>query len=447
MSETTYVQLESRLFARARMGMKPGLERVHQALAALGDPHLCAPSFLVAGTNGKGSTCAFLEAVCRQAKLRTGLFTSPHLERFGERFRIAGQEADEGTLLTLWEELEKRLPSELLADDGLTFFEIVTLLGFLHFARSSIDVMIVEVGMGGRLDSTNVLSPMVSCITTVGLDHQEFLGSTLGAIAREKAGILRAGRPGVIARQPNEAAVAIRSLAGEIDARLHEEGADFGLQDQNGALGYRSEGWTIEALSLGLLGRHQHSNAAVAIRALELASPRLRISPAHVAAGVAAARWPGRLEQVLESPCPVILDGAHNPPAATALASSVRELWPRRRVHMIVGLLGDKEAEQTLAPLLDVASTVWVTQPDSPRALAAGALGSLAAASHGAVRVEADARRALDRALARASGEDVVVVCGSLYLVGELRAALQGRTAGGPREFLRPGSHEYPRAC
>jgi len=436
----TYETLEARLFSLARHGMKLGLDRMERALAALGDPHRAAPVLHVAGTNGKGSTCAFLDAALREAGLRTGLYTSPHLERFAERFRVDGVAATESQLVGIWDELGRRVPGALAGADALTFFELTTLLGFLHFARERVQVQVLEVGLGGRLDATNVVRPVAACITSIGLEHREFLGDTLAAIAGEKAGIVKPGVPAIVAAQEPEAAEVVRRIARERAAPLAMEGADFSIRTEKGSFRYDSERWHLGGFSIGLRGPHQLSNAAVAVRALEeAAAAGLPVTAEHARRGLRDATWPGRLETVRTRP-EAVLDGAHNPPAARALARSVRELFAGRRVRLVLGILGDKDAAAILRELAPVAAEIVVTAPASPRALPAADLAALARPLHPCVEVAEPAPRALELVLRRSDAHDVVLVCGSLYLVGEVRAALRGEAAGGPAEILRPGT-------
>lgn len=430
--------MEAFLFARARGGMKLGLERMERALAQLGHPERAAPAFHVAGTNGKGSVCAFLESACRASGRRTALYTSPHLERFAERFRVDGEPLPDDALLETYAELRARLPWAFAdGPEGLTFFELVTLLGFVALAKSRPEATVVEVGLGGRLDATNTVQPLVTCVTPVGLEHQEFLGHTLDAIASEKAGIAKAGVPLVTARQEPEALAAIARRAAEVGSPLSVEGPDFTLEPSGGALAYVSDRGRLSGVTLGLAGAHQRSNAAVALRALELAAERgLEVAPGARRTGLAGTAWPGRLERVRARP-EVVLDGAHNPHAAVALAAAVRQLYAGRTLHLVLGLLADKDGAPMLELLVPLARDVLATQPSSPRALDAHALAKAMRRLHPRVEVEVDPRRAIDRAIAAAAPTDLVLACGSLYLVGEMRAHLRGAPSGGPSELLR----------
>jgi dihydrofolate synthase/folylpolyglutamate synthase len=417
----TYDEMEAELFARARGGMKLGLDRMERALAELGRPDRCAPSVHVAGTNGKGSVCAMLDAAGRAAGIRTGLYTSPHLERFTERFRVGGEPVAEDVLVALYVELRGRLPWAFDGPDALTFFELVTLLAFQHFARAHVELMVVEVGLGGRLDATNVIRPLVSCITPIGFDHREFLGDTLAQIAGEKAGILKPGVPAVVSRQPPDALSTILERARLVGSPLFLEGRDFSLDAGAADLTFRSTEASIDGLSLGLPGAHQRSNAAVALRAMEvLRASGVALTATAAREGLSSVQWPGRLERVSRAP-DVFLDGAHNPPAAVALAAACQELFAGRRIHLVMGVLADKELAPMLETLARVATRLIATAPASPRALPAARLAERV--PRGVLtEVFESAAAAVRHAIDTAGPDDVVLVCGSLYLVGEVRA-------------------------
>ncbi len=429
--------MEAELFARARHGMRLGLDRMERALEALGRPDRCAPAFHVAGTNGKGSVCAMIDAGLRASGLHTGLYTSPHLERFSERFQVDGVPMEEGALVELYDDLHQRIPWAFEGPEALTFFELVTLLAFQHFARAGVQVMVIEVGLGGRLDATNVLSPLVTCITPVGFDHREFLGDTLAAIAGEKAGILKRGCPAVVARQPAEASDTILKRALDLDVPVSLEDRDFAIAPSAQGFAFSSPEGRLANVTVGLRGGHQQSNAAVAIRALELARLRgLPVPEAAVRDGVAGVRWPGRLETIARDP-EIVLDGAHNPPAAAALASAWAELYPGRRTHLVVGVLADKDAAHILSALAPLAARIIATQPASSRALPAEILARQVRGLK-PVEVVPIAEEAIRWARSSCASEDVILICGSLYLAGEVRAILGGRGhARGPGEILK----------
>jgi dihydrofolate synthase/folylpolyglutamate synthase len=377
---------------------------MREACARLGNPERKFPVLHVAGTNGKGSTCAFTESALRAAGLRTGLYTSPHLWHFCERIRIGGAPISEERACSLLEALGPL--------GELTFFEIVTLMAFVAFAEAKVDVAVIEVGLGGRLDATNVIdAPLACAITALGLEHTEYLGPTLTDIAREKAGILKPGAPAVSAGQPLEAA----RVLGD---RVRRPGRDYVFESRDGhPFCYRGPRWTLRPERLGLRGHHQRANAAVAAALLETTS---LVSPEHVERGLATARWPGRLEQIASAP-EVLVDGAHNPHAVRALVRSLAG----ERVHLVFGALQDKDAAQMLAALQPIAASVRTCAPDSPRARDPRALAAICGGT-----AYGSPREALEAARAAAGPNGTVLVCGSLYLVGELRAEVLGLPAG-----------------
>jgi dihydrofolate synthase/folylpolyglutamate synthase len=389
------------------LAMRFGLERMERALDALGRPERDFPILHVAGTNGKGSTCAMAAEALRLAGHRVGLYTSPHLVRFHERIQIDGRPIGDDALAARIAEVRAACPWHDGGDeaDRLTYFEFATLLGLLHLARERVSVAVVEVGLGGRFDATNAVVPRVAAVTRIGLDHMQFLGDRVDAIAREKAGIFKRGVPVVVAHaQPPEAMTALRE-----EARLR--GAPFHVA---------AGAWEGP---IALRGPHQRGNAAVAAAALRLLDAAgVRAGEGEIAVGIASARWPGRLEEVDG----VLLDGAHNPDGAAALAAALADLHPGRPVELVFGVLADKDHEGMLAALAPAARRIHLVAPDSPRARAPATYVG-AALLHGA---DVDVHERLRDAMAcarRAAGDGALVcVAGSLYLVGEARQRLLG---------------------
>ncbi len=398
-----------------------GLGRIEALLDRLGRPERAFHSLHVAGTNGKGSTCAMVAAALRAAGRRTGLYSSPHLVRFEERIQVDGEAIEPAALeagLSAVREAARGLP--------LTYFEAGTALAFWHFREAGVQAAVVETGLGGRLDATNVVSPLAVGITALGLDHTEILGPTLAHIAREKAGIFKPAAPAVVAEPPPEARPVLEARARELSCPLFVQGRDFALQAAGGSLRYRGPRWRLDGVRVGLLGPHQLQNAAVALALLEQADPVLGIGAAAALRGVAEARWPGRLERFFRGPIEVVLDGAHNPHGAAALARAIRELWPSRPIRLVFGLLADKDATPMLEAIFPLSASAHLAPPDSPRARMPEEI--LAAASALCPRTErhATVRAALEAALSEAAPGDLVLACGSLYLVGEVRALLAG---------------------
>lgn len=388
------------------LGMRFGLDRVERALAALGHPERAYPILQVAGTNGKGSTCAMAAAALEAAGHRTGLYVSPHLVRFNERIQVDGRPIDDAALDGAIAEVRRACPWHDAGgpEDRLTYFEFATLLGFLHFARARVGVAVVEVGLGGRLDATSAATPRVSAVARIGLDHVALLGDSVEAIAREKAGIFKPGVPAVVhAAQPPGALEALREEAARRGAPFH----------------VAPSAWDGP---VGLPGPHQRGNAALAAAALRLLDGAgVPVPEAAIAEGIASARWPGRLETVQG----VLLDGAHNPDGAAALAAALRALHPRRPVELVFGVLADKDHRGMIEALAPAVRRFHLLAPDSPRALPPAALAA-AVRPHGACDLHAGVEEAI--ACAREAARDGALVCvaGSLYLVGAARAALGG---------------------
>jgi dihydrofolate synthase/folylpolyglutamate synthase len=403
--------------------IKPGLERMFVALQALGHPQRRYRSLHVAGTNGKGSTCAFASTGLRAAGHRVGLYTSPHLERVTERFQVDGAEIPRELLGRRILEVLERYPQAADSPTPLTYFEFGTAIAFWHFAQEGVEVAVLETGLGGRLDATNCVEPLVTAITPISFDHMEYLGHTLGAIAGEKAGILKRGVPVVVSRQEPEALAAIARAANEVGAPMLLEGRDFTLeQAAGGALVYQGVKWSLEGLTLSLRGPHQRQNASVALAALEQLDARGVTVPTEAAkAALASARWPGRLEEVSRQPI-VLLDGAHNPGGVAVLLASLDALYPGRRIHAVFGVVADKDRAPMMRALFPRCASIHLTPLDTPRSLAPERYLEEARALCADVRAHASLDEALASAQALAMEGDVVLCTGSLFLVGAARA-------------------------
>lgn len=394
---------------------KFGLERIRTLLDALGHPERACRFVHVAGTNGKGSTSAMIEAALRAAGERTGLYTSPHLAEPTERVRIGGREVTAERFAEAFERVHEA--AERLLEDGAidlhpTYFETVTAMAFLLFRDEACGRVVLEVGLGGRLDATNVVTPELAVITPVDFDHEQFLGNTIEAIAAEKAGILKPGVPVVMARQRPEAARIIEERARELGCRL-ARAADASVTDvEVDARGSRFRLNGREA-RCALAGEHQVDNAVAAALALEQLGAPLD--------GMAEARWPGRLEHVGERP-EIILDGAHNPAGARALAAYIRRFYANRRVWLVYGSMRDKAVEEITGTLFPLASRIIVTAPHFARALRPDAVEEVWRG--GNVETAADLAAAIEIVRREALAEDAVFITGSLFVVGEARALL-----------------------
>lgn len=394
------------LFARQRFGMRPGLERVRALLSMAGEPNRSFEVVLVGGTNGKGSTAATLASMVQASGKRVGLFTSPHLTRFSERFLVNGLELPETEVLLALQKL-RPLAEALEA----TFFEVVTVLGCVLFARSGVQVAVMEVGLGGRLDSTNALDPVLSVITNVALDHTAILGDTHEAIAHEKAGILRPDCPAVVGVQPE-----LWPILASVGADLWAVGREFRFSSQR--LGWQGSEVTVEwpgesplIFCTPLLGEHGAANAALAA----VAAARLGLGRENIVAGAAATVWPGRLEVLPWGQGRILLDGAHNPAGAAALVQALHDLNVGP-LPLIFGAAADKDVSGVAAQLSRIASRVILTRSLlSPRAAEPTDLMTLFPTLPCEV-VDTPAK-----ALEAVQHETLSVACGSLYLLGELR--------------------------
>lgn len=399
------------------------LERMRAAVAACGHPERAWPSVHVAGTNGKGSTAAMIEAVLRAAGRRTGLYTSPHLVDFAERIRADGRTIPRDAVVALVDELRGRLAAAGIA---LTHFEFVTLLAFEWFRRIGVDIAVVEVGLGGRLDATNVVAPAATVITSIALDHEEYLGSSVPEVAAEKAGILKPGVPAVAGRLGPEALDVVTTRARAVGAPLLLAGRDGCLAaGPDGDLAFSGPGVAWTGLRLAMPGAFQHANAEAALLALAALRPGLAVTGDAVRAGLAAAEWPGRLAVVRREPL-VVLDGAHNPAGAEALARELPALLDGRPAMLVFAVMRDKAWPAILAPLLPHVRRVVATRV-GPRGADPAALAA-AIADRVPARAVENADAAVREAVAAASANEAVVVTGSLYLVGAAYAALAPET-------------------
>jgi dihydrofolate synthase/folylpolyglutamate synthase len=420
----------ARLESLGQRGIRLGLAAIDAVCERLGRPERRVPSVLVAGTNGKGSTAATLASIAGAAGFSTGLYTSPHLERVNERIRIRGEDIGDG-------ELDAELGEVFAAAERdpaipLTYFEAITAAAFTAFARRPLDLAVLEVGLGGRYDATNVAPAVLSVVTSISLDHVEDLGGTIAAIAFEKAGVFRGGRPALVASRRPEALAVFEDVARQTGAQLHRLADEVRIDlEPSSILGTRFALATLGGryvLATPLAGAHQAENAAVAVRAAELLAPSFRVGADAVARGVEAVRWPGRLERFSIRGRPVLVDGCHNADGARALAEFLAETG--LRMDLVFGAMADKDVEtmgQALAPA--VARIRFVRASDSPRAATAEELRRRFAPGRPDACASESLSAALGELLAGPSA-DPIIVARSLYLVGEARSLLlSGRFA------------------
>lgn len=409
------------------------LARTRQVLHALGDPHRGLRVVHVAGSKGKGSTAANIDSILRAAGLRTGFYSSPHLHTFRERIRLDGQLISQKDVVRLLAQCRPAIE----AVPGITTFEIMTVLALLHFAQQQVDWVVLEVGLGGRLDATNVVTPAVSVITPISHEHTALLGDTLAQIAREKAGIIKPGVPVVLAPQQAEALAVFQEVAAAQGARLTLAGRDWswqglsdGLDGQRFAVRSAATPWPVDTLSglrTPLLGAHQLANATTAIAACaELVSQGAPISVASLRRGLAQVVWPCRLE-VLTSPAgpTLVLDSAHNDASARLLRAALAHYFPGQPLTMVVGISNDKDAAGILADLLPGAERAILTRSRHPRAADPQELAPLAGRylPAGRVSVVGSVAEALAGALTQTGPEAVICLTGSLFIAGEAREA------------------------
>ena len=432
------------------------LENITRLAERMGSPHRAIPCAHVAGTNGKGSTAAILESIIYASGARTGLYTSPHLERINERIRVNSLEIYDHDFAASFTRVHT-LIEQMLASGELaahpTFFECLTAMAFDHFLRARVEFSIYEVGLGGRLDATNVLQPELAIITSIDFDHEEYLGHSIPQIAAEKAGILKPGVTVISAAEHPQASAVVLQRAAElgigpenfvdVTAAYHLEVLETRPDGSRARAECLRDGWQLE-FPLPLPGRFQLRNALTAIAAARaLQARRFPLVEDAIYGGLAAVRWPGRLERVSRQP-DVYLDGTHNPAGARELAAFWREHFSGRNIHLVFGAVRDKAVDEVAGLLFPHAASVILTAARTSRAISPPALADYVAHHAKNVEVVTEPELAFERALQRAHPADAVFVTGSLYLVGDLRrwwqqrhpgdAALDSAPSGPPRK-------------
>jgi len=428
-----------------KFGTKLGLQNITKLLELLGNPHKDLKVIHVAGTNGKGSTCSMIYSILRSAGYKVGLYISPYLEVFNERMQVNGEYISNDDLARLTEKVREKVFYMRENDLGSpTEFEVVTAIGFLYFKEQGIDFLVLEVGLGGRLDATNVVTPLVSVITPISFDHQQYLGNTLADISREKCGIIKPGVPVVTAPQENEAMAVIEATCKERGCQLTKV-VNTETERSQDTLSYRfvaggPSGMTFDlftpkneyyGLNIRLMGRHQLENASTAVAAVEvLSSAGVNVSKEAIYMGLKEARWPGRLEIIKEKPT-ILIDGAHNIAGVKTLKAALEEYFSARKKILVVGILEDKDYKEMLQELVPVADTVICTAPDSPRALPAAKLSEtvLNIFPNAPMKIYAEERieDAVNLASSLAADEDMIVFAGSLYMIGHVRTLLKAQ--------------------
>ena len=424
-----YEEAVAKIESCHRFGPKPGLERMRELMSRLGDPQKGKHFVHVAGTNGKGTTCTLVASMLKEAGFRTGLYLSPHVCDFRERMQLDGRMIPREELLSVAQEV---LPlAEKMAARGreVSEFELITAMAFCWFAQKQCDVVVLEVGLGGRFDATNVIErPLVSAICSISLDHTQILGDTLAQIAREKCGIIKEGCPTVCyPNEPREALAVIRRTAAERRSRL-VEASGIAARPLRSDLSGTVLRYGDRDLLLPFLGEHQVKNAKTALAVREtLCGLGWEIPLPAVARGFMSARLPARLEVLSQSP-PVLLDGGHNPEGTAALADAVRRYLPGKKAIAVMGMLEDKDARSAVRNLAGTFSRVVAVKPSSVRGLSAGALARCWRDCSVRAQEAAGLSEALDLAFSAWDPEgEALVVCGSLYLAGDLRQGVLAR--------------------
>jgi dihydrofolate synthase / folylpolyglutamate synthase len=423
----TYQEAIEYLYQLQRYGIRSSLHEMTRLAGSLGNPHQQFKSVHIAGTNGKGSTAAMMASILKACGFSVGLYTSPHLIDFTERIRINGKPIAPEMVAELTDHIRAKQDPTL----SPTFFEFATAMAFLYFTQQRIDVAVVEVGMGGRLDATNLLDPLVSIITNVDYDHEGFLGNTVERIAQEKGGIIKEQTPVITAVDRPEAIRVIEEICRKRRARLTILGRDGWVDGRSSAdFDFHGQKATLKHLSCPLLGQHQMVNAGVALLAVEvLGSLGINSSEKAIREGIGSVRWEGRLEVLRREPL-ILLDGAHNPAGARALANYLSDAKDVRkgRLIMVIGILANKNISAILSELTPLADEVILTRPEYSGAASLSALrealGNPAAAVKSMERIPEAVVYAMDRLLP----QDILCITGSLFTVGAAKAFLEGKT-------------------
>jgi len=416
-----YDQCLKTMFGLRRFGIKLGLDIITQILTGLGEPHKAYRTIHIAGTNGKGSVASMLAGILQSAGYSVGLYTSPHLIHFNERIRIDGRPVTDAEIVETYRAIRKVQEG----DREPTFFEFTTAMALQLFKEHKVDWAVIETGMGGRLDATNVLNPEVSVITNISLEHKSYLGDTIAAITHEKAGIIKPDTPAVTGVQQAAAIEVVSAKANEVNAPLYRMGPDFTCRRlPSGRFDYEGLEHQWNNLSTNLLGRHQVDNASLALAGAELLMRQgVAVEEAHIRAALDRVSWPGRLETVCEEPR-IILDGAHNLKAAENLGRYLEETYPDKEIIVVAGILDDKPAEEMLAALLAVCHRAVITSPAINRAIPSDVLARTAKKFVDNIDEVPTVDRAVARALQIVESDQVICIAGSLYVVGEAMQTL-----------------------
>jgi dihydrofolate synthase/folylpolyglutamate synthase len=414
-NKVSYKEAVQYLYGLQKYGIKFGLSRTSNLLKAFGNPHRRQRYIHIAGSNGKGSVAAMVETILIKSGLKVGFYSSPHLVRFTERFRINGQEISPDKAAAIAGELI----DVIKPGHPPTFFEVTTAMALIYFAREKVDISIMEVGMGGRLDATNVIRPVVSVITNISLEHQFFLGSRLMDIAKEKAGIIKRGVDLVTAATQPSVVRLFESICEEKEASFWRVGKDVRYRSNGSSFNYYGLKRNFKGLELGLKGRFQNRNAALSLAVIEILERKgFEFSSREVVGGLKDTTWPGRMHIVSRDPL-IILDGAHNPKAIKELANSIKSGFSYRRLILVIGVMEDKDIGNIIRGILPIADYVIYTRPDYYRSASPEKLLREASSNTKQGEIVPVISEALEKAKEMVSPEDMILVCGSLFTVGE----------------------------
>ncbi len=404
-----------------RFESKFGLERTEELLRLLGNPHYDFKSVHIAGTNGKGSVTAMISSILHEAGFRTGMYTSPHLDDFRERIEVNGIPISKEALTSLVERVKPFIPAVERKASHPTFFEVTTAIAFKYFSQRKVDYAVVEVGLGGRLDATNVILPEVSVITNIGLEHTDILGKTIGSIAKEKGGIIKQGIPVVTAERKREALDVLEGICREKSSKLIPLKKDASIKklkcDLSGCVfNLKTQERSYSRLEVPLLGEHQIENAALSV----LAAEQLRIDERHIRSGLQKVKWPGRLEILQRKPL-LVMDSAHNPPAMRVLRNSLK-LFNYDKLILVIGVMKDKAIGDMLEEIAPAADYIIINKPNLERTAQPEVIMKEAKKYGKLIKIVEDVKASVKYAKSIAGKRDMVLVTGSIYMLSEARA-------------------------
>jgi len=421
---SSYPDAINYLYSLERFGIRMGLKRIKTLLKLLKGPHKKFPIIHIAGTNGKGSTSAIIASILHEAGYKVGLYTSPHLVRFNERIKINGEEISDERIEELVSKIKEKIESSPSSVKSIlaspTFFEFTTTLAFLYFAERMVDIAVVEAGLGGRLDATNVCAPIVSIITNIAREHEDILGKGIENIAAEKAGIIKRGGVLVTASRDKRALQVFQDTCSKREAKIYQLGMDFKIRRSRGGFSFEGMKWHLKNLRLNLAGRFQYVNASLSLFGLEIIDGnRFKITEGAVKKGLENVRLRGRLDVISRRPL-VILDCAHNPSGAKILRDSILKEFNYKRLILVVGIMADKDIKGFFSYLAPAADMVILTVPHTPRAANIDILLPAAKSFAKNIIVSKDVKKAYSMAKSMTGGDDLVCVTGSFHTVGEV---------------------------